>query len=93
MLTYAHYLTVVSFCKNKRDEEKTAAILQHVMPYLPRISIENIDQVLEKIYLNLPAETHTKEQIMALLIDTMAEELDWTTAGTIAVNILKEGLK
>ena len=82
--TYAHYLSIVLFCQNELvDPEKAASILQEIMPYTGHIPVEQFDQVLEKMYDNYPGD-HTREQMVALLIDSMAEVVDYSTAGTIA---------
>ena len=94
MITYAHWLSVVEFCQNKMvDNEKTASILQSIAPYMGKIPFEHIHEVLDKMYVNYPVGTHKKTDIIALLIDSIAEVVDYATAGTIAVDLLMKGGK
>ena len=90
MATYAHWVSIVQFCKNNTDNEEISAIMHCVMPYMSKIPVEYVGRTLEKMYAHIPIGTHKEEEILALLIDSLAEVVDYATAGTIAVNLLLE---
>ena len=86
MATYAHWVSIVQFCKNNTDNEKITAIMHCVMPYMSKLPVEYVGPTLEKMYAQIPIGTHKEEEgILALLIVSLAEVIGCATAGTIAV--------
>lgn len=91
MATYAHWVSIVQFCKNNTGNEEITTIMHCVMPYMSKIPVEYVGRTLEKMYAHIPIGTHKEEEeIVALLIDSLAEVIGDATAGTIAVDLLLE---